>query len=321
MVRAPVSSTVLRTEETQHMKIRLVTRHQLYFMQVKIAFIVISLLSAVSGFSIESELPDSSFIWTIRSIGWGNCQGVNTYMISGDTVIAGKQYKQILHSPDSIYDGSSSMYFCAVRDSANLWFFVPGGDSSEYILYDWNVAVGDTVELNNPWADGKVDALIISKDSVLVEDEYKMRLGIGVRQGELWEYWIEDIGCLSGLFYSSFFIFDIGFELSCTYSNGDFYHNFGYAEFCGCWPKTDVEYWDTDSPILLYPNPSIGSVYVSNNSPKELHISFYKMDGQCMKQMVLFGNESKSVKFETKGLIICRIEGEPNSLAKLIQIL
>jgi hypothetical protein len=268
-----------------------------------------------------SELPDSSFTWTIRSIGWGECHGVSSYMISGDTLIGSKAYKQILVTPDSIFSESNNSYFCAARDSAGLWFFMPGGDSTEYLLYDFNGSMGDTLKINNPWSVGEIDALVISRDSILVKDEYKTRLGIGARQGELWEYWIEDVGSLHGLFYSCHFIFDIGYELSCTYYRGGFISNYGYRDFCGCWTRTSVDPQLNISKLKIYPNPSDGILNLSNQSPEFVSLYFYSAEGRLLDEITLEGKESKQLTSRYSGILIIRIEGPDFRGTQTIQII
>ena len=270
--------------------------------------ILLLLLQFLSLDVFGSELPDSSFVWTIRSIGWGQCEGVSTYMVSCDTLIGNRVYKQFFATPDSIFSEANSSYFCAARDSAGLWYFIPGEDSIEYLLYDFNVLVGETVQINNPWTVGEVDAFVISKDSILVGSEYKTRIGIGPREGELWEYWIEDIGCLSGLFYSCFFIFDIGFELSCTYSYGEFYHNFGYQERCGCWPKTSVEGIVDVAQVSIFPNPSNGRLWIESQSQVPTRISFYSIDGRLLGKYLVEGRCLKQITINQSGSIIAAIE-------------
>lgn len=270
---------------------------------------------------IGSELPDSSFIWTIRSVGWGQCDGVHSYMLSQDTLIGIKNYKQILVTPDSVYSESNSSYYCAARDSAGFWYFIPSWDSTEYLLYNFNVSVGEILKLNNPWSVGEVEVHVISKDSILVGDEYKTRLGIGVRPGELWEYWIEDIGCLFGLFYSCHFIFDMGYELSCTYLMGEYYYNFGFHDFCGCWPGTSIENPVNDHQVTIYPNPSPGTFSIKNQSQESSIVSFYSIEGKLIDEIFLGANSSKQISLKYSGIVIARIVGCGLIKNQIIQII
>ena len=289
---------------------------------MKRLLIAVSLFAhIICGYGRESELPDSSFIWTIRSIGWGHCNGVSTYKISSDTLIGGKVYKKIFTTSDSIFSESDNSYYCSARDSAGLWFFVPGGDSIEYLLYNYSASIGDTIGINNPWSVGEINALVISKDSVLVEDVYKTRLGIGARQGELWEYWIEDIGCISGLFYSCYFIFDKGYELTCTYFQDEFYYNFGYDGLCGCYPRTSIESSKQALLPSIYPNPCNGVINIKNPLQTQLKFRLFSMEGKLIDQFVLGGYESKILEIDYKGNIGIRIEGNEIRTTRIIQMI
>ena len=288
-------------------------------MKIRITQILVFQLLAVSV--LGSELPDSSFIWTVRSISWGQCEAVHTYMVSNDTVIGANIYKKILVTPDSIYSESNSTYFCAARDSAGLWFFIPKGYSAEYLLYDFNASVDDTINLNNPWAVGEVEAYVVSRDSIVVGEKYKTRFGIGYRSGELWEYWIEDIGCLFGPFYSSFFICDIGYELSCIYYEGRFIHNFGFWDICGCWRSTSVEHSFPESQNYIFPNPSNGMLNIINPFNEYVRVSFFSIEGELLREYMLEEYSTKKIAFEYSGVIITRLCGSRKSLQQIIQII
>jgi hypothetical protein len=285
-------------------------------------FLIVFLLTHILVSRLNgSELPDSSFIWTISHIEWGTCEGVSTYRISGDTLINNKAYKQIFTTSDSVFSELNSNYFCATRDSAGLWYFIPGWDSTEYLLYDFNVSLGETIRINNPWTFGEVDAYVISKDSILIEDEYKTRIGIGARQGEVWEYWIEDIGCLSGLFYSCFFIFDTGYQLTCTYSQGSFYHNFGFDGFCGCGPGTSIERVSNFAQVSIYPNPSRGIMSINNHSQTPLTICFYSINGRLIDQIKVESYATNTVKVNYLGNMVICVAGDGILDRQIIQVL
>ena len=269
---------------------------------------------------IGSELPDSSFVWTIRSIDWEQCVDVNSYMLSGDTLIGNKHYKKILVTPDSVYSESNNSYFCAARDSAGFWFFIPSWDSTEYLLYNFNASVGEILEINNPWSVGRAEAHVVSKDSILVNDEYRTRLGIGAQQGEVWEYWIEDVGCSFGLFFSCHFIFDWVQELSCTYLRGEFYYNFGSHDFCGCWPGTLVENQINNQQVSIFPNPSTGTFIIRNQSKEPSIVSFYSIEGKLLDKILLESNSSKQISIEYSGSVIARIVGSGLEIYRIIQI-
>lgn len=68
-----------------------------------------------------------------------------TYNMVSDTVIDGKQYRQILYTHE--YENIANAYRGAIRQSENRQqvYYVPWGSNKEYLLYDFDVKQGDTV--------------------------------------------------------------------------------------------------------------------------------------------------------------------------------
>lgn len=134
---------------------------------------------------------------------------VNRYSIMGDTTIGGllyaKLYVKTKHERGTDTgewcDESISYYehyYGAIRESDKRVYVVPGHtlDSTEYIAYDFNLTVGDT--LPSPTNFGIPDPAnrIISEiDSVLVFSVYRKRFKINS-----YRYVVEGIGASTGLF-------------------------------------------------------------------------------------------------------------------------
>lgn len=105
------------------------------------------------------------------------------YTLNGDTTIASVSYKKI-----SMY----SNYAGALRENNKIIYFVPDTSSNEYVLYDFNLNIGDTVI--NPF--GGVycenDTIIIQQvDSILASDGYHRQIHLG-----FYAVWIEGIGSI-----------------------------------------------------------------------------------------------------------------------------
>lgn len=73
-----------------------------------------------------------------------------TQRLSDDTIIGGRQYRQLreqIYPSPSLHDGD---YLGALREDLNAnIYYVPAGSTHEYLLYAFNVEVGDT--LTNLW--------------------------------------------------------------------------------------------------------------------------------------------------------------------------
>ena len=130
----------------------------------------------------------------------------NRYTIEGDTTIGSFQYSKI-HKKVKHEKGTDTGQWCtesvnyyeyylgALRENEKQVFLLPNFSSSEYLAYDFNLSVGDTL----PSPDGNLSAnpvgrIINAIDSVLAFGSYRKRFIIDSR------YVIEGIGASTGLF-------------------------------------------------------------------------------------------------------------------------
>ena len=209
--------------------------------------------------SYGQSLPDSSGIWTIATISMGSYMSNASYAIMGDTVIDEITFKAIYVTPDSIFDPAASIYHSAVRDSANHWLFIPRDETEEYLLYDFSLEVGDTVQINNPWEDGLKTLIAFDVDSVELADGYYKRIGVGIYdppsgQPHVIDQWIEGVGSVNGLFYSAWYIMDAGYQLLCFHSNDTLVYLNSPDGTCG-YIFVGVIDQVSSSTIKIYPNP------------------------------------------------------------------
>ncbi|MDG1332192.1 MAG: hypothetical protein P8P74_07670 [Crocinitomicaceae bacterium] len=133
----------------------------------------------------------------------------NRYAIEGDTTIGSFQYSKV-YIKYKYEEGTVTSQWCnesvsygeyyygAIRESGKQVFLIQGGapDSSEYLAYDFNLSIGDTLPSpdGNPFADpdGRIISVI---DSVLVFGNYRKRYVV-----DNYKYLIEGIGSSTGLF-------------------------------------------------------------------------------------------------------------------------
>ena len=130
----------------------------------------------------------------------------NRYTIEGDTTIGSYQYSKVYikykyeQGTDAGQWCNESVnyfeyYFGALRENGKQVFLRPDFSPEEYLAYDFNLSVGDT--LPSPDGDlsaGPVGRIINEIDSVLVYGSYRKRFIIDSR------YIVEGIGASTGLF-------------------------------------------------------------------------------------------------------------------------
>ena len=131
------------------------------------------------------------------------------FWFEGDTTIGDFQYKKVyMQSHDSIADFNKASYFAALREDTiaeKVYFRLPRDcDNDEYLLYDFDVNVGDTVSfysLWNVWCPYIREHIVESIDSILIGDYYRKKINCYING----ESWIEGIGSTNGIFFPGWF--------------------------------------------------------------------------------------------------------------------
>ena len=132
----------------------------------------------------------------------------NRYTIDGDTTIGGVQYSKF-YVKTKYETGAAPSEWCtesvnywehyygAVRESGKKIFVIPydSSDSTEYVAYDFNLTVGDTLTSPNGSPGANYPNIISSIDSVLVFGNYRKRFVV-----DSYRFVIEGIGASTGLF-------------------------------------------------------------------------------------------------------------------------
>jgi hypothetical protein len=231
--------------------------------------------------SICQNLPDSSSNWTIAFIEMGSYIFNSTYSIESDTTINKVIYKTIYVTYDSVFNKEQSFYHSAVRESGGKWFFVPKDKTEEYLLYDFNAKIGDTITINNPWTGGERDLIVFETDSVELFDGYHKTFAVGKYDGPsgqplIIETWIKGIGSPNGLFYSGYFLFDAGYQLLCFHRNDSLIYLNSPDGTCG-YILVSIKPQTFKSEIKISPNPVRDILNI--DSKDEVYVEIYDVSG------------------------------------------
>ncbi|MEA3445873.1 MAG: T9SS type A sorting domain-containing protein [Bacteroidota bacterium] len=184
------------------------------------------------------------------------------YFISGDTSIENNSYKKVyLTNYDSIINIQS--YVAAIREDSTKKVYVrvngyignnmPLCDSTDYLIYDFNLAAGDTFpsQGNSIFGDWIVDAV----DSIDINGEWRKRINF-FQGGDA--YWIEGIGSIQSLFFPLLFTFERSFILSCYEDDNIFWTNPYLIQInTDCYTYVIEEsIYSEKLKMLVFPNPS-----------------------------------------------------------------
>ena len=238
---------------------------------MKILLVILFLFFGTNFISYCQKDSDFNEIWTIAEIGMGKYHENITYSTIHDTIINLNVYKAIYQTNDSIFSFTNSEYYCAYRIVDKQWYFIPKGEVDEYLLYDFNLKVNDTVYIDNPWVNnGLTELIALEIDSINLNEAYHKKVSIGYYDGyskdpHILEYWIEGIGCSNGLFYSGFTFFDLGFQLLCYHKNGELVYLNSPDNSCG-YLTTGLSKELPVDRINIYPNPAKNILNIENNN-------------------------------------------------------
>jgi hypothetical protein len=250
-------------------------------------FIALILLLPFKAFSQTYEyipFPDSGAIWSEvyyhPDPTWPDTvikpPSFERFALNGeDTIYNSISYKKLYIFYDSAFSKSKATYIGGIREDENKRIYFKGDTivhdlkpsyhntddpSSEVLLYDFSLTIGDTLKNSNLSVWGEF--LIVSTiDTIQIKDTYRKQYSF---EPIWWVHWIEGIGNVKGLLFTSG---DLPFNgtngnLICFKQNDEIlYYNDAYSE---CFPVlTGIETKKNDfSDYILYPNPSTDNIRI-----------------------------------------------------------
>jgi hypothetical protein len=223
--------------------------------------ILLILITIFINISICKSQSQNSFAkdyktWNIYEFYKTTKEHRETYQIKlkGDTIINDLKYFLVFHGTDLTEDVNWIRLGFIREDTAQKVFFLY--NEQEYLLYDFSVKVGDTLEIYNTYmripgrAINEHCKLIVSEvDSVFIKKQRKRIILHQICNSSAKSVWIEGIGDLKGIFHSSL-------ENSVCYDVGVAKHNMGGALFrLLCVYENDT---------LIYKNPRFDKCIINN---------------------------------------------------------
>lgn len=270
--------------------------------------IFLPFLQAKAQTSVYHPFPDSNAVWNVYAYSccWAaNCpppptpnpvlmDSYYTYFIKGDTLVNGTLYHKI-------YKNGYSHEHCNFGNTVNNWFyydsvytgayredtltktvyFLFANNSSECLLYDFDLNVGDTIK---DACQISLWGTVSSIDSILIDSNYRKRINFSSFQSL-----IEGIGTTSGLI-EPFFSLEIGATLLCFKQNNQILYP-DTATTCDLITASG-EIENPVKDLKIFPNPASA----------ELNINFI-IDKQSFVELHLFNSLGEKIKVFTEGNI------------------
>jgi hypothetical protein len=231
------------------------------------------LLTFLIGFSfyfskaqsfIYHEFPDSNATWNVSWINWGfDGQGQDTYTLGGDTIIYGSTYQKVIQNG---YNFQAIREDVAQKKVYIYTFF--STDTTEKLLYDFNLNTGDTLKGYLAMGTGNI---VTSVDSILIGSDYRKRwnMKFGTPTTNVYQI-IEGIGSTVGLL-TPYTDFESASNLDCFVQQSQtFYPYYSASAVCPEALYNSIADKGTNAnSMTIFPNPTSGVFNIKTNNKSE----------------------------------------------------
>jgi hypothetical protein len=280
----------------------------------------------LTGFSqAYRPFPAADAVWRENKTGF-QCSCCSDYQIfiTGDTLIGAKRYHKlqktgIRYQEDLMGSCTSSILYhideyvgCYRNDTAGKRvYFVPPTTISDTLLYDFDLALGDTSRTYLSGLTGE-DWIVTNIDSVLLGGQYHKRFKLNNCYPKTL-YLIEGMGSTFGLL-SSFICwapyYEHMYDLQCFKRNNLTVYPYSSAP---CSLVSSVDEAVAEGEISVYPNPSTGLINISSNL-HSFDLSIFTSTGQLIyREHIKSGSKQFDISGFQPGLYLIQLSenGEP----------
>jgi hypothetical protein len=252
----------------------------------KLIVVIVCLTICLTAKSQTFEkIVDSSKTWNIL-IGDYLVNSYATYQIKfqGDTIINLKNYKKIWRA----YGDSIFFPYGSIReDTAGKIFRIDGLDTAEYLLYDFNVQVGDTIFLHDDFG-SLTTAIVDSIDTEFIANKNRKVIYTSFWNGNFTDYWIEGIGSMMGVLYPGNVVMDFGSQLLCYWKDSIKLLTTDAGINYGCnFTNTGISDYSSVETIQVYPTITHDFIKIDVGNLDFLEIKILNIMGIEMKSITL----------------------------------
>lgn len=287
-------------------------------------FTLIALLGGISAVQAQVAFPTSNAVWTQRH---GEGEANPTFNIIGlktsDVVIGGTTYHKLYQSfNDAVLDESE--YIGGLREDAGKVYYIGASSSSEKLIYDFNVVVGDTI--TNAFT-GSKDAVVHSIETVIISGVSHKRINFTMATSTaVWPggAWIDGIGnsSLGGLLGSPTMqpTCDCATNTVCLTLGGttEEYKNPSYASI-DCQSSVHTANVNMNTPaVSVIPNPVTGTGHLMIPAEGKFNtIAIYSIVGRKVYSSSLNGAASIEIDQANfvPGVYMYQLSGENGNAA------
>nr|MBK9651565.1 T9SS type A sorting domain-containing protein [Bacteroidota bacterium] len=301
---------------------------QNYLLSSKILFTVVAIYFCSMQICMAQyqPFPSKGSMWIVNDNAFPYCKNID-YFSHNDTLINGKAYTQVLASIENYYctgppiDTLFVYAGCYRNDTVAKKVYWFSKDSlAEYLLYTFDVKVGDTLQSEIYNMIGNTQPIDVKlKDSVLLNDgTYRNSYWIGfASQSNPTQRIIEGIGSDGGLIEPLWHGISNSYTLICfTMDSTSLYPAWGG----NCSPNVPSGLQTTTNYLALstYPNPNHGIFYLPSEF-RTNEIKIYNSYGQEIDFTISYQHEI-DISTQQLGLYFVKIsDGKKVFVAKVMK--
>lgn len=166
--------------------------------------------------------------------------------------------------------------------AAKMVYYYQFHDSTEYLLFDYTLQVGDTIDGYLNISPYNYNLIVLSIDSVLIGNQYHKSINFDYNHSI-----IEGVGSDAGLLENLWY-FEAASSLICF--SIDSVNYLGYTNDCGL-DLSPVNESPANTGISIYPNPAATEFTVRVDNTQKLTVQLYNLTGQKQCSYHVIGNQ------------------------------
>lgn len=301
---------------------------------MKKLLLVVFFFTSVIGLRAQSwvyhPFPIDSAIWMEEHVGSDGYYTYKRIYMLGDTLVGSLNYKKIYQTYatwTSFYPTpiGPSNYIGSLREdipTKKIYFLNPG-TTSENLLYDFDLVVGDTIAITSMCSPDDT-VMVVSIDSVLVNGNYNKKFVLGsvsgfCTAGDL----IEGVGSKAGLQQ----LYSLGFEFSnqllCLSVSNSVVYPYGSSipSYYCAYAVGIGELENNELKMTVMPNPVVNAIHIVVNCSDNYDIEIRNGLGELIHKKTDLQANGPTIDFSdfATGIYFVRlIDSKGNSIVKKV---
>lgn len=230
----------------------------------------------------DASFINPSKVWIVATEVFGGAHNLpptsNYYKFIGDTVFSDLVYAKMYTSTK--IDRSDWKLNSFWREDKSGKIFIRYDQQEENLIYNFNLAVGDTIKNKYKGEESVVDSISIKPFGI---ENRKYLYSHQVFHNYHVITWVEGVGSLiAPTIYGGIYVTGGTYILSCFEENGQLiYHNPAYAN---CFYTSSLTIKNPVEEIEVYPNPVSDKLFVAGNfKAKDYRLELYSVKGELVK--------------------------------------